>query len=93
MRTHSECNAPIFSCWLLHFIDLEPVVVIEPRPVSHAAVLGRYLDAVAAEPLDRYGWNRTWLAIPINDRALSDGRGGEVLCDSKSGIRAPRFAS
>ncbi len=46
-----EDPAAAFCCWLLHFIDLESAVVIEARSVSHAAVLGRYLDAVAAEPL------------------------------------------
>ena len=54
----SEDTAIAFCCWLLHFIDLESVVVIEARTVSHAAILDRYLDAVAAEPLDRCGLAR-----------------------------------
>lgn len=52
----SEDTAIAFCCWLLHFIDLESAVVIEARPVSHGEILSRYLNAVAAEPLDRCGW-------------------------------------
>ena len=36
--------------WLIHFRDLEPVEMIVSPPATHAEILERHPDAVAAEP-------------------------------------------
>jgi hypothetical protein len=44
-------TAPASWWWLLHYPDRDPVEVSCTPPASHAEILERYPDAVAAEPL------------------------------------------
>jgi hypothetical protein len=39
-------------CWLLHYPDRDPVEVSCIPPATHAEILERYPDAVAAEPAE-----------------------------------------
>ena len=43
-------TATASRCWLIHFRDLEPVEMIVSPPATHAEILERHPDAVAAEP-------------------------------------------
>jgi hypothetical protein len=49
--------------WLIHYPDREPVEVVSYPPATHAEILERHIDAVAAEPIN--------LATPEPARACS----------------------
>ncbi len=38
--------------WLIHYPDCEPVEVASFPPATHAGILGRHPDAIAAEPIN-----------------------------------------
>lgn len=46
------CAAEASRWWLIHFPDRDPLEVSFSPPATHAEVLERYPDAVAAEPAD-----------------------------------------
>jgi hypothetical protein len=50
----SEADAngevPASCCWLIHFVDRDPLPVTCCPALLHAEILGRYPDAIAAEP-------------------------------------------
>ena len=45
--------APASRWWLLHYPDREPVEVASFPPATHAEILERHPDAVAAEPINQ----------------------------------------
>lgn len=79
-ETHPEPGGPC-RWWLLHFPDREPLEVACFPPSTHAEILSRYPDAVAAEPVhqekhelalaleaarqDPEGWRRV---LEVDDR-------------------------
>ena len=84
--------------WLIHFRDLEPVEMIVSPPATHAEILERHPDAVAAEPFapimrqpcapmtaDEEQAIRAWLAsIGENDPTTIN----EVLADCRTNIES-----
>jgi hypothetical protein len=43
-------TATAFRCWLIHFVGLDPLECYFTDPATHAEILERHPDAVAAEP-------------------------------------------
>lgn len=50
LKADTGDTATVSRCWLLHFPDRDPVAVTRYPETTHAEILERYPDAIAAEP-------------------------------------------
>lgn len=72
--------------WLLHFADRQPLEVYCNPDATHAAILGRYPDALAAEPIPERSAPAYEVEWP-DAETLSDDRRACGQCANLSGRR------